>query len=446
MILQADLTWVGDRFQPDLAVTVSPEGTIASVGAPEGPVERLPGMALVPGLVNGHSHAFQRAIRGRTEYRSGDRDDFWTWRELMYETALRLEPEDVQAVSAMAFLEMALSGITTVGEFHYLHRDRQGRPYADPDELALRVLAGAAQAGLNPVLLRVAYARAGFGRPAEERQRRFVDDDCRAAVERLAARGHAVGVAPHSVRAVPRESLRELGAFARERGLPFHLHAAEQPREIEECLAEHGLRPLQLLEEEGLLDERLTVVHGIHLDEREVQAMGRAHATVCACPTTERNLGDGIVPADGLLAAGARISLGSDSHCQIDLLEDARELEYHLRLRTLSRAVLSSGSGEPSELAARLFACATEAGARSLGVPAGAIAPGRRADLVALRRDDPSIAGAEAGDLMAAIVFGAARTAVDSVWVGGRRIVEHGRHLREVPIGQAYRQALRRIR
>lgn len=453
MILQADLTWAEGRFQPDLAVTVAADGTIARVGPAEAgkPVERLAGRALIPGLVNGHSHAFQRAIRGRTEYRSpgAGRDDFWTWRERMYATALRLEPEDVQAISAMAFLEMALSGITTVGEFHYLHRDRDGAPYADPDELALRVLAAASEVGIHPVLLRVAYARAGFGRAAEPRQRRFVEADpaeCVAAVERLAAAGHAVGVAPHSIRAVPRQALRELGDFARRRALPFHLHAAEQPREIEESLAEHGLRPLPLLEEEGLLDERLTVVHGIHLAEAEVRALGRVSATVCACPTTERNLGDGIVPADGLLAAGARISLGSDSHCQIDLLEDARELEYHLRLRTLSRAVLSSGSGDPSELAARLFACATEAGARSLGVAAGTIAPGRRADLVALRLDDPSIAGAEREDLMASVVFGLARTAVDSVWIGGRRVVREGSHEGHVAIHVAFRQALRRIR
>lgn len=434
-----------------MAVTVA-RGRIEGVGPAEGPARRLEGRALIPGLVNAHSHAFQRAIRGRTEYRAPGtaHDDFWTWRERMYEAALRLGPEDVQAVSRMAFMEMALAGITTVGEFHYLHRDPDGRPYADPDELARRVLAAADEAGVHPVLLRVAYARAGHGRPPEPRQRRFLEaspEECLESVERLRSEGRDVGLAPHSVRAVPLEWLRELSAHARREGLPLHLHAAEQPREIEESLAEHGVRPVELAEREGWLDERLTVVHGIHLAEGEVEALGRAGATVCACPTTERNLGDGVVPARALLRAGARIALGTDSQCQIDLLEDARELDYHLRLTTLSRAPLAPpGGGGPGSLAARLFECATRSGARSLGLEAGALEPGRRADMVALRLDDPALAGASAEDLLAAMVFGAGRSAVDRVWVEGREVVREGRHERQEEIVEDFRRAMGTLR
>jgi len=452
--LLPDAVLVGGAIRANVAVGVDADGRIASVGeAPQGAsVRRLARRLLLPGFVNGHSHAFQRAIRGRSEYRQRGRtsDDFWTWREQMYAAALRLSPDDVESVARMAFLEMALAGITTVGEFHYLHHPAEGGRYDDPDELALRVVAAAAAVGIRPVLLRVGYARAGFDRPADPRQVRFIDRDPEetiAAVERLRARGLPVGVAPHSVRALPVEAIRALGAHARTHDLPLHMHLSEQPREIEECVAEHGMRPAELLAREGLLDRRFTGIHGVHLTDGEIALLGDAGATICACPTTERNLGDGIVPARALLQAGAAIAFGTDSQIEIAPLQDARALEYHLRLQRLERAVLGDPAGDegPDRIAARLLSCATTAGARALGVESGRIAPGQLADLVAIDLDDPSIAGAAPDTLVANVVFSCERTAIREVWVGGRQVIDGGRHADQERIVAAFRRTMERL-
>lgn len=437
-ILLPDYVLVDGRVQSQVAVSVADDGTIAGIGPPptEGPITRLPGRLLVPGFVNGHSHAFQRAIRGRSEYRLPGRasDDFWTWREQMYAAAQRLTPEDVEAVSHMAFVEMALAGITTVGEFHYIHHQPDGTRYADPDELAMRVASAAEAAGVRLVLLRVGYARAGYGRDADPRQALFIDkdpDETLAAVERLRKRGLRVGVAPHSVRAQPLPWLRALGAYAREHGLPLQMHVSEQPREIDECLAEHGVRPVDLLVREGMIDGRFTGVHGVHLTDGERRALGEGGATICACPTTERNLGDGIVAAKELFEAGVSICFGTDSQIEIAPLQDARALEYHLRLRDLQRALLGhpEGDSSPDRLAARLIECASGAGARALSVDTGRIEVGLPADLVAFDLDDPSICGASAETLLSTLVFSAERTALKEVWVSGKQVVSEGRHV-----------------
>ncbi len=432
--LLPDLAWIDGAFRPGRAIDLAADGTLAGVrtAAPGERGLRLAGRALLPGFVDAHSHAFQRALRGRTEFRNPDHptDDFWSWREQMYGLAARLEPEDLEAVARMAFVELALAGVTSVGEFHYLHHPPGGGVYREPDELAHRLAAAARDAGITPVLLRVAYARAGHGRPPDPPQARFVErspDEAMAAIERLAARGIRVGVAPHSLRAVPLPWIRELSRFARERRLPFHLHAGEQPREVRESREEHGLPPVAVLARDGLLDERTTLVHGVHLAPEEIAAAGAARSTVCACPTTDRNLGDGIVPAAALLDAGVSIALGTDSHVQTAPLENARELEYHLRLVTLRRAILGNGGG-PEAIAARLLQAATAAGARSLGLDAGELRPGAAGDLVAFDLDDPSIAGASGETLLPTIVFGAERTAVTDVWARGRRIVADRRH------------------
>ena len=342
--------------------------------------ERLSGRAILPGLVNGHSHAFQRVLRGRTEdptasRTAGERDSFWTWRERMYHAAGRLSPEGLYHASRMAFLEMLLGGITTVGEFHYVHHAPGGNPYADRNELAWQVLRAARDTGLRIALLRTAYARSGWGKLAEPGQARFLTlraedfiadtEVLRAAIARGEYAERAwVGIAPHSLRAVPLDYVRQAVAYARARQMPVHMHVSEQPADVEACLAEYKIRPVELLDQNGLLDSRFTAVHAIHVTSGEISALARASAMVCACPTTERNLGDGTVPADRLLRAGVGISLGSDSDVQINLLEDARELEYHLRILKLERAVLA---------AKRLFSCATEAGAASLDAPGGSL-------------------------------------------------------------------------
>ncbi|MDQ3908741.1 MAG: formimidoylglutamate deiminase [Acidobacteriota bacterium] len=466
-----DLLLVGGRFRRGLALVTDDEtGRIVSIPRADdhdaARVVRLEGRALLPGMVNAHSHAFQRVIRGRTEFRTAARDTFWTWREQMYSAARQFTPEQLYDASRMAFLEMALGGVTTVGEFHYLHHNPDGTPYDDPNLLARQVIRAARDVGLRVALLRTAYARSGFNSPPNERQRRFITRDPQdfikhtdalradlARDERAAERGDGraderlptawAGVAPHSVRAVPLDYWREVSAYARAHSLVVHAHVAEQPAEIEACRAEYGRPPVTLLEENGLIDERFTAVHAIHVAPEEAQMLASERAHVCACPTTERNLGDGVFPADLFSAENVRVALGTDSHVQIDLLEDARELELNLRLAKLSRAVIAppgeSAKGEgaggegqspfqTSTLAARLFECATLNGASSVGADAGAFEPGRAADFFAVTLDDPSIAGASEDDLLAAVVFALARGAVRDVAVGGRLVVEDGRH------------------
>jgi formimidoylglutamate deiminase len=424
---QPDLLLSGGRVLQGASLVVR-DGRVASVGAAPDGAERiaLPRRAILPGMVAAHSHAFQRAIRGRTEHRSNltEVDDFWSWREAMYAAAERLDPDELHAVSKFCFLEMARAGITAVGEFHYLHRDRDGRAYADPNELDLAVARAAKEAGLRVVLLRVAYARSGFGIAENPRQRRFIEGSADEYLKNLDALSKkvAVGAAPHSVRACPAEWIREISDEARRRGWVLHLHVSEQPGEVEQCLEEHGTTPALLLERLGALRSDMTAVHAVQLTAEDIAALGRARATVCACPTTERNLGDGVVRADRLLAAGARLCVGSDSEVQLNPLEDARQLEYHLRLVELQRAILDPERAGVGGLGAKLYAIASEGGMRSLGLPGGALRPGEPADFVVVDLDDSSIAGANAEDLMANVVFSMERTALVETRVAGEAL------------------------
>lgn len=440
------------------AALTTGDGKVTLLGAPARGAEvvRLPGTAILPGLVSAHGHAFQRAIRSRTEVRPRAGSNFWSWREVMYAVAARVGPDDLHAVARLVFLEMARAGVTTAGEFHYLHLDPRGQPYADPDELARRVIAAARDVGLRISLLRASYARAGFRRPFDAGQRRFLEaspDAAVLAVDRLAAAYRedplvSFGLAPHSVRACPIEWVSALAREAECRRVPLHVHASEQPREVEECRAEHGVSPVKLLEMAGALGPRTTAVHAIHVSQEDVAALGRSGATVCACPTTERDLGDGIVPADRLLAAGARLALGSDSCVEVDLLGEARALEGHLRLLRGERAVLADEGGATDSLARRLHAIASAGGMASLGLAGGALAPGEAADFVVVSLDDPSIAGASATDLVTSVVFSMARTAVRDVYVAGVPVVRDGRSARldeATVVGEA-RAALDRIR
>ncbi len=347
-----DLIYMNGRFESGRAIVCDDAGKIVAISEADSVPDaiRLSNRALLPGLVNAHSHAFQRVIRGRTEYRSQSTDSFWTWREQMYATANRLGPEEIYAASRMAFLEMALTGITAVGEFHYIHHAPDGSVYSDPNLLAREVIRAARNVGIRIALLRVAYARAGFETEANPLQVRFIEDSPETYLKHLERLLDApelkdemawAGVAPHSVRAVPLDYLRPIIAFANERELPVHMHVAEQRAEVEACIQEYGRSPVALLETEGLLSKRFTAVHAIHVTPKAIGAIARAGAFVCACPTTERNLGDGVVPVDSYFDAGVRVSLGSDSQIQIDLLEDARELEYHLRLQKTARNVLA---------------------------------------------------------------------------------------------------------
>jgi formimidoylglutamate deiminase len=442
----------------------------------------LPRRALLPALVNGHSHAFQRVLRGRTEYRTtaetpghdaSSADSFWTWRELMYSAATRLTPEDIYDASRMAFLEMALHGITAVGEFHYLHQAPDGVPYDDPNLLAKEVIRAAGDVGLRIALLRVAYARAGYQTEANPRQARFIEADPDVYLKNLAALAGCVrspsvsegdagevalphgrasdtawaGVAPHSVRAVPLDYLRSVVAYANQNRMQVHMHVAEQPAEVSACVAEYGRTPFALLETEDLLSERFTAVHAIHVTPKAIASFAGSGALVCACPTTERNLGDGVVPVNEYLKHNVPVCLGTDSHAQIDLLEDARELEYHLRLQQLERAVLQTTAGVQSQdaIAAYLFTCATTQGARSIGAPNGSLEIGRPADFFTVDLDDPSIAGASAANLLSSIVFASNRAAVREVFTGGKPIVSEGQHLLQEEIIERFNDLQKRL-
>ena len=444
----ADFIFTGGAFESDLAMFADARGRIVRFSREKADLakaHRLIGRAILPGMVNVHSHAFQRVIRGRTEYLTGaDRDTFWTWRENMYHGANKLSPEAIYHATRMAFLEMLLAGITTVGEFHYLHHQPGGAPHEDRNLLAWQVVRAAQDLGIRIALLRTAYVRGGWRKPASEWQMRFVTprveqfiDDTEALREGLQSRSSAdcawVGVAPHSIRAVPLEYLQEVAEYSRASGLVTHMHVAEQPAEVEDCVAEYGLRPVELLHKNGLLDSQFTAIHGVHINEKEVEYLGTARARVGACPTTERNLGDGVAPARELLKAGAGICFGSDSNVQIDLLEDARALEYHLRLKKLERVILASDPATDA-LAKLLFRGATETGAESLGAPGGELAVGRPADFFTVDLNDPSIAGAGANSLLNAIVFSLERTAIREVAVNGELLVRDGHHALEAEI------------
>ena len=416
----------------------------------------LDNRALLPGLINAHSHAFQRVIRGRTEYRTSNKDSFWTWREMMYSAAARLTPEDVYDASRMAFLEMALGGITAVGEFHYLHHAPDGSAYDDPNLMAKEVVRAANDVGLRIALLRVAYARSGYETETNPRQRRFIENDPDTYLKNLEQLGKDlgqldgsmawIGVAPHSVRAVPLDYLKEVITDANSKQLPVHMHVAEQPAEVSACIEEYGRSPVALLATEGLLSERFTAVHAIHVTPKAVRMLADARAQVCACPTTERNLGDGIIPVDSFFSQGVRVSLGTDSHMEIDLLEDAREMEYHLRLQKTERVVLASPDDVgQSALAVRLFDCATINGAASIGAPGGTLDEGRPADFFTVDLNDPSIAGASSDDLLSAIVFSLSRTAIRDVVVGGKRIVEAGKHAQQEEIVERFKALQKKL-
>jgi formimidoylglutamate deiminase len=432
-----DLIYTNNGFESGVAMFAGEDGRITRLSrdpADLSRAERLANRAMLPGLVNVHSHAFQRLIRGRTEHRTAQRDTFWTWRVAMYRAANMVSPEGMYQAARMAFLEMALSGITTVGEFHYVHHDSGGVPYAERNLLAGQVMRAAREIGIRIALLRTAYARAGWNKPPDPGQARFITprvEDFLADTDTLRVGDRAwFGVAPHSVRAVPLEYLREVAAYARKRGMMLHMHVAEQPAEIEACVGEYGMRPVELLEREGILDSRFTAIHAIHITEREAEYLGKS--TVCACPTSERSLGDGAVPADKLYAAGARLCFGSDSNIQIDVLEDARLLEYHLRMNKLERVVLSPDDG----LARRLFESATVSGAASLGAPGGSLEAGKAADFFTIDLNDPSVAGS--GALLERVVFSLERTAVRDVAVAGEMIVRGGHHRLQDEIVKEY--------
>jgi formimidoylglutamate deiminase len=414
-------------------------------------IVNLPGKALLPGFVNAHSHSFQRLIRGKAESRIVSGKDFWSWRGTMYHAANQLDPQEVYDVARMAFLEMVLAGTTSVGEFHYLHNAPDGHPYDDPNLLGKQVIAAARSVGIRIVLLRTAYLRSGYELPRDPGQIRFFEpastflENVSALTSFYAAASSEVriGAAPHSIRAVPLSDLKEIAAWTREKRLPLHMHVAEQIAENNACLREYGLTPVEFLNRERILGPDFTAVHAIHINENEISMLADANATICSCPTTERNLGDGIIAADQVIRAGIRVALGSDSQAQIDPLEDARQLEYHLRLKHEERAILDQIGSK--RIASRLYDCATVNGARALALPVGDLTPGSFADFFTVDLNDVSIAGHSAEDLVPILVFSLNRSAIRDVFANGRFILRDQKHPLQDEIISRYKTLHRKV-
>jgi formimidoylglutamate deiminase len=457
-LLEIEHLWTPAGWLSPAFVAIGPDGGVVRVEpvrfreAGAATVERVAGYAL-PGMPNLHSHAFQRGLAGLAERAAPGGDTFWTWRETMYRFVARLAPEDVEAIAAQLYVEMLRAGYTAVAEFHYLHHDPDGRPYAPPTRMADHVLAAARRAGIGITILPALYAAGGFGgAPPEAGQRRFATDA--PALLRLVealrqtARGDPaarVGAAPHSLRAAPPAALADLlaGLERLDATAPIHVHVAEQRREVEECLAARGTPPVAWLLDHAPVDSRWCLVHATHVGREEIAGIARSGAVAGLCPTTEANLGDGVGPAAALFAAGAAIGIGSDSHVSVSVVEELRWLEYAQRLTGGRRTVLAGRAG--GSVGERLWAAALEGGTRAVARPVGAVAPGRRADVVVLDPGHPVLAERAREQVLDAFVFAGDSTCVRDVMVGGRWVVRDRRHPDEGPILDAYRRTLRRL-
>lgn len=438
----------------DVRIRVSKGGVIDSVAADQSSdgAVRLSG-PLIPGMVNVHSHAFQRAMAGLAERASPAGDNFWSWREVMYGFAARITPDDLHAIAAQLFVELLRHGYTSVGEFHYLHNQPDGTPYETRAEMSLQVVEAARHAGIAITHLPVLYAFGGFGeQPLEGVQTRFRADPAHALgiVADLTARYRddprvAVGLAPHSLRAVNLSMLQEAvsGLPDLNAAAPIHIHIAEQATEVDDCLAWSGRRPIQWLLSNVVLDERWCLIHATHAQESELKSIAACGAAVGLCPTTEANLGDGIFGLEAFAAAKGRFGIGSDSNVSVSPVEELRWLEYGQRLRSQRRNVFAT-TDSPSA-GASLWRAAAEGGARALAQPAGAIAAGRRADLVVLDANSPNLAGKTGDRILDAFIFSGNDNAVGRVMVAGEWVVENGRHPEEERTAADFRDVSRKL-
>ena len=426
-LIEADLTWTGERFEPGIQIRIGDDGRITKVGPlGEAPDLRLHGRALIPGMVSTHSHAFQRGLRGRGERFPAGAGSFWTWREAMYDLVDRLDPDTFQSLCLQTFREMRAAGVTCVGEFHYYHHG----PELDGWAFDERVLRAASEAGIRIALIQSYYRTGTFGQPLEGAQRRFGSPSTAAfweQVDRLSGlldpRTQTLAASVHSLRAASLEDLHAVYDEARRRDLVFHIHVEEQIREVQDSLAFYGRRPMSLLLETLGTATDVTAVHCTHTDPEDMERFVAGGGTVCLCPLTEGNLGDGIAGVPHLREIGGTVCLGSDSNARISSLEDMRWLEYAQRLATRSRGVVRDHDGNVGRV---LLQAATVDGARALDVEAGRIEPGLWADLAAIDLGAPSLAGWEPDMLLDALIFGASEETVAATCVGGRWM-EHRR-------------------
>lgn len=403
----------------------------------------------LPGLASLHSHAFQRGMAGLAELRGGSTDTFWTWRETMYRFALAMTPDDVAAVATLLYVEMLEQGFTRVGEFHYLHHDRDGSHYADPAEMAARIAEAAEASSIGLTLLPSFYAHGSFGGAApHDGQRRFICSVDQFAQLMAASRKAIanlpdanIGIAPHSLRAVAPDELAAIIPLAE--GGPVHIHAAEQVKEVEDCLAWSGRRPVQWLLEHAPLDQRWCLIHATHTTSDEVSAFAKTGAVAGLCPITEASLGDGIFPAREFLDADGLFGIGTDSNVLVGVADELRQLEYGQRLKHRARNVLSGGAGRST--GRTLFDDALAGGARALAQPIAGLTPGARADIVTLDTAHPSLAGRRGDAVIDGWIFAAGSGAIDCVWAGGNKVVEGGQHKLRRAARERFNASVRRL-
>jgi formimidoylglutamate deiminase len=403
----------------------------------------------IPGIASLHSHAFQRGMAGLAETRGNVADTFWTWRETMYRFALSMTPEEVEAVATLLYAEMLEQGFTRVGEFHYLHHDRDGAPYANVAEMAERIAGAAATSGIALTLLPTFYAHSSFGGAAPHHgQRRFicsVDQFARLmAASRAAVRslpGANVGIAPHSLRAVAPDELTAIVPLAE--GGPVHIHVAEQTKEVDDCLAWSGSRPVEWLLKQAPVDHHWCLIHATHMTAGETEALAKSGAVAGLCPITEASLGDGVFPAREFVAAGGRFGVGTDSNVLVGVADELRQLEYAQRLKLRERNVLSGSLGASTGRA--LFDAALAGGGQALAQPVVGLQKGARADIVTLDVTHPSLAGRSGDAVLDGWIFAAGAGAIDCVWAGGDKVVEGGRHRLRQKSRENFNAAVRRL-
>ncbi|WP_028920786.1 formimidoylglutamate deiminase [Pseudoxanthomonas suwonensis] len=438
----ASLMWTRAGWRRDAAPAVE-DGCVAAPPAAGGN-----GGWVLPGIPNLHSHAFQRAMAGLAERQTHPQDSFWTWREAMYRIAARFDPDSLYAVAAQLYVEMLEAGFTTVCEFHYLHHAPDGSAYADPAAMSQALVAAARDTGIRLTLLPVLYMTGGFDRrPLSARQRRFGHDleGFLRLFGTLRAQEDAtlrVGVAFHSLRAVPAEALSAALA-ALPADIPLHIHIAEQVGEVQDCLAVRNARPVEWLLANAPVDAGWTLVHATHLTADEVAGIARSGATVALCPTTEANLGDGLFPLRDYLAAGGRWGVGSDSHISVSPVEELRWLEYGQRLQARRRNMAAGGEGD--SVGEALLRGTLASGAQATGQPVGELAPGMAADWIVLDTASPVFAGAREQDVVDRWLFSGNRPLVRDVYVAGEQVVSDGRHRDREAIAARYRVAVERL-
>jgi formimidoylglutamate deiminase len=432
----------------NVAIAFDKDGRIAAVqaGASAEGLQRSHG-PVVPGMPNLHSHAFQRAMAGLTETALNPDDSFWSWRDLMYRMVGRLQPEQVHAIAAYLYIDMLKGGYTSVAEFHYLHHAVDGKPYVDPAEMSRSVLRAADSAGIRMTLLPVMYAQGGFGgKPPSDGQRRFIHSTdaylkLLESLEPACRTGkHRLGGCFHSLRAVTPDQMNKVLQALRP-DMPVHIHIAEQQKEVDDCRAWSGKRPIEYLYDQWNVDERWCLIHATHADAGEVDKMAKSGAVAGLCPTTEANLGDGVFPAIAYTQAGGRFGIGSDSHVSVAVLEELRWLEYGQRLFTERRNRLY-GKGQ-GNVAGFLYPAAVAGGAQALGQKIGRLEAGCSADLVVLDARHPLLADAKGDDILGRWLFGGDSRMIRDVMVAGDWVVQDGRHPNEIEAGRAFAAAVK---